>query len=391
MVNTRIIFTVLILILCLAARAQSPEGFHTADAIARSAPDDPETTLQELSAYFALNLSSKTDLVRAFYWWTANRIGYDAENMFSLRPVEDTARLISETLRNRKAVCIGYAALFHELCRNAGIESYIILGYTRQQGVVVNTNHAWILVHTDTCWNFTDPTWGAGFIQNGSFEKKFTDIYFSVQPDVMIKSHLPFDPLWQCLYQPISPSDFISGNSTRKRDEDRFEFPDSIAIFNNQSKIEKLENSIRRIEKNGVADKVLRDFLDYLRKNLEAERINQESIRQNGLIRQFNQAVADYNEGASLFNDYINYWNRQFQPERPDQEIKQMLDACSQRFRESSRILGTLNNAGDALKQNISQLKEGIRVMQKRVDEQYSFLREYTGTQKQFRSALFRK
>ena len=148
-------------------------------------------------------------------------------------------------------MCQGYAELFHELCEHSGIESYIVLGYTRQNGQVVNINHAWVVARIDTNWCFFDPTWGSGFLNNGKFTRKFTNEYFMVKPEVFIKSHMPFDPLWQCLNYPLNSRNFIQGTFPGKDTSVFFSFPDSIAAYEQLPKAGKFEAALRRVVKNG--------------------------------------------------------------------------------------------------------------------------------------------
>ena len=117
--------------------SQPKPDYNHSYAVARAAPDSVGKSLLSLSGYFHANLHGSQELLRAFYFWTANEIVYDAENMFTFSSADDPDKIVARTLQERKAVCQGYAELFHELCEHAGIESYIVLGYTRQNGQVV--------------------------------------------------------------------------------------------------------------------------------------------------------------------------------------------------------------------------------------------------------------
>ena len=64
-----------------------------------------------------------------------------------------------------------------------------------------------------------------------------------------IQSHLPFDPIWQLSYYPISYSAFSENEPQTKFKKSYFNFKDSLSIYENQSDIERLTASNNRIEK----------------------------------------------------------------------------------------------------------------------------------------------
>lgn len=391
LMNKGVLLAFLLFVRLASVFPQSEPGYSHADAIAKAVPDSAEQSILSLSEYFNASLTSKKELIRAFYFWTANEILYDADNMFTFRASNDPAVLIKETLGKKKAVCQGYAEVFHELCENAGIESYIVLGYTRQHGVVVNINHAWVIARIDTNWFCFDPTWGSGYLLEGRFIRKFTNQYFMVRPEDFIQSHMPFDPLWQALFYPVSAGDFSKGIKPGKTDSNYFNYPDSIRVYNRLSKPEKQAAAVRRIEQNGVVNNSVYEYLRYLKQNIEIDRVNRKNEIQNELVNKFNQAVNNYNSAAFLFNDYINYWNRQFKPYRPDAEIRQMLDTCDVHLALSRKILSEIEPQEENLKNNMEMLAKPVTDIQKKVNEQKEFLREYMGTSKALRPGLFRK
>ena len=57
-------------------------------------------------------------------------------------------------------------------------------------------------------WYFVDPTWGSGYLSDGRFVKQINNFYFMTKPKDMIRSHMPFDPLWQFLYNPVTNQEF---------------------------------------------------------------------------------------------------------------------------------------------------------------------------------------
>jgi hypothetical protein len=373
-----------------AVVSQTGPDYSSPDAVARAAPDSVEKSMTLLSDYFKLNLKTSRDLIRAFYYWTAHEISYDVDNMFNLRPVDNSGKMILEILETRKAVCQGYAEIFHELCKNAGIECYRIQGYTKQNGTVMSLSHMWILARLDTTWCFFDPTWGSGYLLNGKFNRKFLNDFFMVRPSVMIRSHMPFDPMWQCLNYPLNSSDFYNGVAPKADPQRYFAFADSIAAYEKLSKNDQFAAALRRIEDIGVVNNNIGEYVRILRINLESEKINRENELRGLEINKFNEAVNHYNSASLLFNEYINYWNRQFKPTKPDGEIRQMLDTCKTHLTLCRNILATIRPTEDMM-QNMGMFTQTVKDIEKKVDEQGFFLKEYLGTAKASRPKLFTK
>jgi transglutaminase/protease-like cytokinesis protein 3 len=110
----------------------------------------------------------------------------------------------AEVLSSRMAVCQGYANLFVELCRGAGIEALVIGGYSKQQDKVSEISHAWVAAMLQEEWYLFDPTWGAGFVKDDVFVKRYNEQFYKVTPAKFIERHMPFDPMYQFLSYPVS-------------------------------------------------------------------------------------------------------------------------------------------------------------------------------------------
>jgi transglutaminase/protease-like cytokinesis protein 3 len=394
------IFLILSICSCLlpAAISQPKSEFTKPDNIARTAPDSAEWNPGTLASYFQANLTNQRDLARAAYCWTATHIAYDVAGMYTTNVSDNPAAIILKTMGDRKAVCQGYAEVFHELCARCGITSYVIHGYTRQNGNIGGLPHAWVVAVIDSNWYFFDPTWAAGYIENAKFVKRFTGEYFMVTPQKQIRSHMPYDPIWQCLNHPFNSSDFYNGKLAANGDSTWFSFPDSISAFLSLSGNEQNVATLRRVEKNGIVNNTLLEYARYLRHNIDVYNINQEIdarnkevARQRKVVDRFNQAANHYNRAVSLFNDYINYYNRQFKPAKPDSEIRMMIDTCDHELKRAGNMLATLPPGDENLRENIVALSGSILDMEKKVNDQQLWLRNYFSTSKPFRSGQFKK
>jgi hypothetical protein len=188
------------------AKAKSDAGdtghrneFAAVDALALGAPPEAESSLPALAKYLARGSKTEREKARAVYRWVTDRIAYDADSFFSGRTPDPSPEA---TLRQRCAVCAGYAALFTDLCRRLGLQAAVVTGYVKGISVepgawVTSPNHAWNAVRLGGKWCLVDATWGAGSIDGRRFRKEFTDFYFLTPPEQLTFTHLPEDAKWQ--------------------------------------------------------------------------------------------------------------------------------------------------------------------------------------------------
>jgi hypothetical protein len=107
--------------------------------------------------------------VRAIYSWITHNIIYD----YSFKIYDGET-----TFRAGTGVCSGYSYLFKEMCRQAGIKSFRITGFTTYS----NMGHAWNTVLVQGQEFLLDPTWGAGA------ETK-RDYYYLISENELAKTH----------------------------------------------------------------------------------------------------------------------------------------------------------------------------------------------------------
>lgn len=375
----------------LMAYAQKEDGFINAKKILRNAPDSVFNSTSSFASYLEKRFDNDEDILRGIFVWIAKSISYDVENMYRINYCEHPGELIEKTFLTRKAICQGYAELFNELCHQAGIQSCVVHGYTKQNGTISKAGHAWIVAKNNDTWYCFDPTWGAGYIQDGKFVRSFSPEYFMANPENFIASHMPLDPMWQCLDQPFSIQDFYHGERKKENDDLNYIFADSINDYMQLTRIQQYEVTLRRIEENGIRNSVILDYAHFLEQTLENAELQKKYEYQNRMAEKLNEAVVHYNAGANLFNRYINFYNRQFKPEMPDIEIQGMLDTGEREIKISKGRLTEIDPFNSDMRHNINQLTTANKELQYLIDEQNVFLRKYLTTSKVYRGSLFKK
>jgi len=393
-----LITALLLLSLSLSAQKPAVKDFAAIDRKALQLPDSLSRDTKDISDYINSIFKTDTDKVRAIFIWVASNIQYDIANMFAINFYESREEKIAKPLKTRKGICENYAVLFNDICSKSGIKSYVIEGYTKQNGFTNYIPHAWCAARVDTTWFMFDPTWGSGYVNNGKFYKKINNDYFNVDPIKLIKSHMPFDYLWQFLNYTVNNQEFYDGKIQPNKTKPFFNFPDSIAAYESLNKIDQLKASARRIEKNGLKNAMIFDRWNHIRMEIEYEntllankKIDAENVRQSEIIDLYNSAVIDYNVGINGFNKFIEYRNEQFTPVKPDNEIQRMLDEPDNKLKEARKTLNEIVNPDAKIANLISLLTVSINDVDKQIQEQQDWLKLYFSKGKMMRKSMFSK
>jgi hypothetical protein len=334
--------------------------------------------VKDITRYLTKNLNSPSDRVRAIYYWMAHAIRYDVAKINTNATYTDPQQLVDDVLRTRKGVCANYSALFHACCQSAGIQSYIIEGYTRQYNKVMMMAHAWNAVNINGRFYNVDVTWAAGFIRGNTYTQQFRDNFFMITPNEFIKTHIPFDPIWQFSNNPVNHKEFESGDFTKLNKESNFNFQDSIEVRSGLNSMEKLMRENLRIQKSGLNNAMIRTKVMQNKQKITTEK--------------YNSAVINFNTGVKKYNDYIRYKNTQFDNlTLKDDVIVELLSSSRQWFKSADQTLSTISQDKSELNNSIHSMEKSIKGMMKSLDEEDSFVTKYVNTRKPGRMNLFYK
>ena len=166
------------------------------------------------------------DKAKAIYMWLTDNIQYDTS--YTIYDADNA-------WKSRTGVCQAYCELFYRIGTAAGLDVRIITGHgrSRENARKIIEDHCWIVVNKDPYPPkpspfpeaiiyekgheedaniqitkglkrgnaiLIEPTWGAGVVKDGKFEKSNHDMsWFDVDPCWMIFTHYPMNPLDQML------------------------------------------------------------------------------------------------------------------------------------------------------------------------------------------------
>ncbi len=377
-----ILFLLLFSTQALFAQQTTGQDYTALDKKALQLPDSLTQTTEGIAGYITTHFKTDQEKARAIFIWIATNIRYDMDNRFAINFYEKKEEKIVRPLKTRKGICENYAALFTDICQKAGIKSYVVEGYTKQNGLTDYIPHAWSAALIDQDWYLFDPTWGSGYVSAGKFQKKINNSYYKVTPSTLIRSHMPFDYLWQFLHYPVTNPEFQEGKTQQNKAKTYFSFTDSIQAYEQQNHIEQITASAYRVKKNGVNHSLIFDRLQHLKLELEND-------RKNTTVNLYNSAVVDYNEGINHYNDFINYRNKQFTPKKTDPEIQHMIGEAGNKLEEAQSKLRQITKPDVPMAHMIQQLAQSLTDADRQVKEQQDWLAQYLSKGKSGRKAMF--
>lgn len=371
------------------AQKKAANPYAAIDRKALQCAYSPSLTTDSVAHHILANFTSDKEKVRAVFAWVISNFSYDSDQRFALDPEMNDSIQIVRFMRTGKGVCRDYAALFQALCQKVGLKAYIISGYTKQNAHVDNLSHAWCAVNIDQAWYLFDPTWGAGYLRNNVFVKKRNDAFFMVSPSTLIKSHMPYDYLWQFLDYPITNQEFLDGKTGVNRSRPRFHVKDSLAAYDMLDERGRLEASATRIERNGVVNSLIYDQLKTFRHNITVMEENRRAEWHKRQVVLYNAAVIDYNAAVKALNEFITYRNNQFNPVKPDLVIKKMLEEVADSLAAANLKLTQVLTSDDGLLMSIRQLETSIDDLTSQLLQQQNWFNVYVSKGKLGRRMMF--
>lgn len=352
----------------------APAPYQAVDARMRQVPDSLARTVGGLARFIAATFPTEDERARAAFGWVARNIRYDVENRYLLSPHPERPTTTQETLDQRRGVCQHYAELYSVLANQAGVLTYVVPGYTSLRDPL---GHAWCASRIAGRWWLMDPTWAAGYLDNEKFTPHFNEEFFRVAPAVFIATHMPFDPLWQLLPAPRTPQQFQQGTPVAVA-AGPFAFADSVAAYGRQSPYEQFRATARRVEQHGVKNDLTYHFLLNTRQQLS-----------DRFVGTFNAAVDASNLSIKEFNLFLNYFNHQFQPRRPDDELPQLLVPLAAHLAKARSLLADAHPIIPTQQAALTDLQGSLQQLETKLHDGQAFIERYQHTSRILRMMLF--
>ncbi|HUZ60196.1 MAG TPA: transglutaminase domain-containing protein [Hanamia sp.] len=354
--------------------AQRENIYHGGQVI-MNIPAAQTNTTADIATYIKNHFDSDVKRIHAIYIWVTHNIKYDKDSIHRVILDEDNEERVSYSLKKRRGVCEDFAAIFTDICEKSGISSFAIEGKTKQNGLIDRTPHVWCAALINNKWSFYDPTWDAGYVSGGSFISQVGTNYFQISPEDFIQYHLPYDPLFQFLNYPVSYKEFYKGTSQPKNFKTYFNYKDSLQAYLQSDSLSKYASSLLRIEHFDWPASIIDNKLKRIKLEIEL-------IYQDRDMALYDSAIADYNKGIEILNDFINYRNNQFQPAKTNGEVQQMFRSITQKISGANQKLVKVNKSKATLTLNTGGIQQKLDELASAVKEEQNFYKDYVNKKK---------
>ena len=196
--------------------------YHAIDYHMAMCPKSIKKDPEQLIAYFLEVANTDLEKCRAVYSWIAYNIKYD-DVAYNNKTESFTDPF--DILKEQKAMCGGFSALFYFLCSKMNLEVKSVSGYCKgyqfsisketNSNATPTINHGWNFVKIKGEWRAFDVTWGSGSAittPNGLMKSiyEFTDEWFNCSPEEFVFSHYPESQDDLHLEKPISLKSFFN-------------------------------------------------------------------------------------------------------------------------------------------------------------------------------------
>ncbi|MBV7531787.1 transglutaminase domain-containing protein [Chitinophaga sp. sic0106] len=382
----RIVIAFACMLTVSVASAQAPKPAKPAPAVV-AIPDAATSSPADMAKWLKAHTNSNQAFQQALFQWIATHIAYDIPGMYQQKNYKDTAAVLQQVLRSRVGICADYASLYARVCQEAGIAAFTVNGYCLENGTLAPTGaHDWVVVKNGAQWTVTDPTWGAGTVDGARFTPRLNWEWFQVAPQVAVKRHIPFDPMWQLLTNPVR-HDAVG---VSRQSGPVFNYNDTISKYLRQPRFERLSGALARMERyGGAANPFVMAELDWLRQTVKVLAGNREIEERNKLVDQFNVANEDYTEMVKWYNEYVSFKNSQFLPEKPDLAVRKMIAAMVSRAEDLSKRVGAMHGADAGMTDHLRELGAAVQEMRGKIMAEDEFVNRYLKTEKSKRRSLF--
>lgn len=321
------------------------------------------------------------DTIKAVFTYVASNITYDIRFKATSSHYHSYEEVMDDVLKNKKGVCMHYAALFHGICTRLGFKSYIISGYTKfLNRPAGDLPHAWNAVKIKGDWFLFDPTWASGYIVGNKFLPFFDLTWYKQKPEEFIYSHIPFDPIWQFrdkipTHVEISLNNYEGGNLVLNN------HPMMLQEFDEADELKKLQLSLARIKEAGIANKLIRRKVQFLEEQIAIHDHNRRVYALSTGIELLKSAKLEYNNYLLAKQKMFKQW--------PDNKITSSLESFADKIKEAQKHLISAKTSDKRLREHVVKNMDQTRKMLNDVEQEEQFVQKYLNTWKPVRFINF--
>jgi transglutaminase/protease-like cytokinesis protein 3 len=321
------------------------------------------------------------DTIKAVFIYVASNVTYDIKFKDSTPHYDSYEDVMDDVLENKKGVCMHYAALFHALCTRLGFKSYIISGYTKFiNRPVGKLPHAWNAVNISGEWFLFDPTWASGYIMGDIYLPYYDQTWYKRTPEEFIYSHIPFDPIWQ-FRDKVSTHEEIALNNYQGGGLVLNNHYALLREYDEADELKRLQLSLDRIKGAGIANKLIRDKVQFIEGQIATHYHNQQVYAISDGIELLEAAQLEYSTYLSAKQQLFKQWS--------DKDVINSLQSFADKAKEAQKHLGSAKTSDNRLQKHVRKNMDHTRKMLQDIEQEEQFVQKYLKTWKPLRFINF--
>lgn len=375
------------LLLVIAAACNVPYCFSQHQVRPSASDNIPEAytySVDSLSWYIDAHFDTDSQKAEAIYAWITHNLTYNVYTTFTSRnEVYSEERDLQRTLRSRKGICKQFALLFRTLAENTGIPAFVVSGYNKSNGALLPTPHEWCAAKIDGQWYFYDPTFGMGYVtDNYQFIHRPTMKYCQVTPEKMIRTHMPYDPIWQLLSYPYTYDEFDKSTyNPQASGRKKCHYNDSILAYVRLPRVGQLTSAYQRVRNNGTANPLVDYYLQLTQSNINV-------YKQRQVYEVYLASMKLYNQSADLHNNFIRLRRQKFKTDKDEATVKGWLDDALHLANRADSLLSNVQEAPPQYESAVRNLQTSARELAEKIGKMQEFADLYYASSPKNRKKL---
>lgn len=198
----------------------------------------------------------------------------------------------------------------------------------------------------------------------------------------MIRTHMPYDPIWQLLPSPYTYDEFDKSTYNPQNDSrDKCNFNDSILIYVQQSRIQQLTSSYLRAQHNGTANPLVDYYLQLTQSNINV-------YKQRQVYEVYLKAMKLYNQSTDLHNEFIRLQRQKFKTEKNEATVKGWLHDALLLANQADSLLNNVQEAPPQYESAVRNLQESTQVLAEKLSKMQEFAELYYASSPKNRKKL---
>lgn len=351
---------IVFLTICIPIAATAQNDYAYVDDLALKIPQEQTWSTDSIARYITKNFIKEGEKIRAVYTWIIHNIKYSKDSLFHFNAWGiDPEINMAAILRRRKGVCENYAALYTHILLKCGVQAAAVTGYTNLPGNDYWNGHGWVAVQQDKEWYLCDPTWDAGYASY---------MYFLVPPNEFIRSHIPFDPLWQLLEHPVSHRDFKRGNFNTRKSTPVFNYKDSVMAYLQSDTLQQMKAASARMKDAGIDNADQRTWYTYNQMKVQI-------VHEEENMQLFNDAVSNLNKAKKIYNELAAYRNNNFMPLKTVAETENMFTTIDKLVSDALKKMERIGEKTENYQYDTDSLKENLTTLTVKAKEQREYFK----------------